>query len=118
MKTNFIIMFFIAVVKKVEWRACWATYYFKQRIVAVKEDIGDDTMNLECWKLKRPKKYTWWTTLWAAHTAHLTFATSFTGIIKDLMVKEVNIKITEFDCKLADVLKSSRIQEQNHTTSL
>lgn len=80
-------------------------HFFKRRQVDLEEDDGDDTKQLECWELKDPSKTVSWTALWAAHTPHLTIATSFAGNINDPMVIDVDTRITEFDPETTDVLK-------------
>ena len=80
-------------------------HFYQQRAVSPDDDDGDDSKQLDCWELKDPSMAMTWTTLLAPHTAHLVFATTFKGEVKDPQHLDFETKITEFDDEGPNIVK-------------
>lgn len=80
-------------------------HFFQPRVLNSEEDDGDDSRSLDSWELKDPEMATTWTTLWAPHTSHLVFATSFRGDVNDPQHLDFETKITDFDDESSNLIK-------------
>lgn len=80
-------------------------HFFKLKPMELDEDDGDDTRQLDSSEFKDPSKTISWTAVWATHTAHLTFSSSYTGDVSDPMVIYIKTKVTEFDHEGTNMLK-------------